>query len=206
MKKYEKEEKVVLLQGYEALFIASHPQGAPRLLLGEIKRFLKNQTFDGTADSNQFNCVISEPQNIEWIMNQNWIVNFEQFCELRPDELSEIISNTKDEFLDKIADFNAQDKAFRDENFAAVGELIEQKRHQVLSLELMLQYLKGEVSFTFSPVEEPIFPVYYDVFKDDDAPSSEPHHSEPHRSRPHRSKRRKGFFASIFHKKTKRHA
>lgn len=201
MKLFKEEEKVVLLQGYEALFIASHPQGAPRLLLGEIKSFLKNQTFDGTVDSNQFNCVISEPQNIEWIMNQNWIVNFEQFCELRPDELSEIISNTKDEFLGKIAEFNAQDKAFRDENFAAVGELIEQKRHQVLSLELMLRYLKGEVNFIFYPVEEPVLPEYYDVFKDDDMPDP-----EPQRSRPRRPRRRKGFFASIFHKKTKRHA
>ena len=195
MKLFKEEEKVVLLQGYEALFIASHPQGAPRLLLGEIKSFLKNQTFDGTVDSNQFNCVISEPQNIEWIMNQNWIVNFEQFCELRPDELSEIISNTKDEFLGKIAEFNAQDKAFRDENFAAVGELIEQKRHQVLSLELMLRYLKGEVDFIFYPVEEPVLPEYYDVFKDDDMPDP-----EPQRPRPRRPRRRKGFFASIFRK------
>lgn len=201
MKLFKEKENVVLLQGYEAVYLASHPQGVPELLLRELRDFIKNHAFSGAADSNQFNCVISEPQNIKWLMDQCWIVDFDGFAEIGPDIMSEIISDTKDEFLNKIAEFNSQDKAFRDENFAAVGELIEQKRHQVLSLELMLRYLKGEVDFIFYPVEEPVLPEYYDVFKDDDMPDP-----EPHRSRPHRPRRRKGFFASIFHKKTKRHA
>lgn len=199
MKIFKEKENTVLLQGYEAVYIAFHPQKVPDLLLKEISNFLKSQVLSGAANSNRFNCVISEPQNVAWLMDQNWIVDFDQFSKLTPDELAEIISDTKDEFLSKIAKFNAQSKSFRDKNFAAVGEIIEQKRHQVLSLELMLQYLKGEIKFVFRTVEEPVpsYPVYYDVFKDDYTPSP-----EPRRSKSRRPRRRRSF--SIFRNKAKR--
>lgn len=154
VKIYKEEKNVVYLQGYEAMYLVLRQPEVPESLLDELCNYTQSRTLAQTRDSYDFDCKIMRPSNVTWIMNQDWIVDFSQYNNMNSFELRRLITIIKQSFCEEISRFNAESKAFRDENYAATGILINRKRHQVSSMELFIEYLDGTVEFGFPDEED----------------------------------------------------
>ena len=142
----------VYLQKYDIAFIMHDLNSMPESFLQET--FTNNEDgfffiMSGPDDGLYFKNFYKQPESIKWIMEQDWIVDFEKFVKKPLDELESLHEHLRLERDKSIDEFNAKDEEYRGAHFAEESMRFDRLRHKNSSLKALIDYLKGEVKFGF---------------------------------------------------------
>jgi len=148
---------VVYLQGYDAFALDGDITNVPRSIREEFIDCRPLGT-SGLREDYCFRFSICEPKNVAWIMRQTWIIDFDICRRISVQELTKLYANLEQQYEDEIATFNnefsklRQNVIYRNPFYHARHykreRRLHQMEHQLFSLDLILQYLKGSISFT----------------------------------------------------------
>lgn len=143
-----KDGQKVYLQKYEVSYIMHELNCVPACIVNEIFKYGTPFIMSGPIDGYKF-CVFEDPKNVEWLMEQDWIVDYDQYKSTPISKLKCLCEELKNEYSAGAKDFNNRDIDYREKHFEEQGEVFSKLRHRISSLELMTEHLKHEVDFDF---------------------------------------------------------
>lgn len=100
-------------------------------------------------DACAFDTLVDNPVAAKWVMEQSFLIDFADYAEQDPDNVSELVHELDRKLLFEIVKFNESPHAFRKEHIDEYEKKFVRARHQVDSLEWMEKYLRKQVKFTF---------------------------------------------------------
>lgn len=141
----------VYLQKYEVAHIMNDLNSFPCGILQETFGDEDSGFFfmNGPVDGFRFECVYKEPENVKWLMEQDWIVDYDEFAEMPLAELEALQERLKAERSAGIDEFNAKDEAYREAHFDEESDRFDKLGHKIVSLGYLIKFRKGEVEYVF---------------------------------------------------------
>ena len=142
----------VYLQKYEVAHIMHKLNGFPCGILEETFNNDEDSSFfimNGPTDGFRFECVYKEPANVKWLMEQDWIVDYDEYAEMPLAELEALQERLKAECSADIDEFNAKDEAYREAHFSEESDKFDKLGHKIASLGYLIKFRKGEVKCVF---------------------------------------------------------
>ena len=137
----------VYLQKYDVAYITHCLDGFPgpivQELFGDGEMFFMN----GMEDGFRFDCIFSDPRNAKWLMEQDWIVDYDEYIKMPIDEFEGLIQRLAVEHDLEIDEFNNKDEEYRKEHFKEEHERFKKDSHKISSLDNLFQARKGKVKF-----------------------------------------------------------
>jgi hypothetical protein len=92
-----------------------------------------------------FSCHFRERDSIEWIMAQEWLVDFDEYASMSADEIKAIYDKLVMERAKKIDDFNRRSDFYRTNHIGEARRRFDLLSHRIRSLEDMYKYRKSEL-------------------------------------------------------------
>ena len=141
----------VYLQRYEVSHIMHElGSGIPGGMILELMNDEKGFFFESTyTDGFRFEFVIMEPENAEWLMKQDWIVDYTKYAIMSLARLESIRKHLKIRLSAAIDDFNAKDEAYRGAHFYEQSARFNRISYKIASLGILISFRKGEIEFVF---------------------------------------------------------
>lgn len=142
----------VYLQKYEVAYIMHDLNSFPGSILKEIFGADKEGVFfmnDSSVDGFWFECVFRDPENAKWLMDQDWIVDYDEYAEMPTSELETLIEHLEVEYSADIKKFNAKDESYRKEHCKEVRDKFNKTGHKISSLGDLAKARKGKINFVF---------------------------------------------------------
>lgn len=140
----------VYLQKYEFMHFMHKLNEIPDSIFQEVFNnnggiFFINSPIDGF----RFECVYQKPENVKWLMEQDWLVDYDEYTELSLAELETLQEHLRIKRIDDIAEFNAEDDAYREAHFDEESDRFDKLKHKISSLGYLIKFRKGEITFIF---------------------------------------------------------
>ena len=142
----------VYLQKYEVAHIIHELNGFPGGILDETFGGDEGNSFffmNGPTDRFRFECVYKEHENVKWLMEQDWIVDYDEYAEMSLAELRALQKRLKAERSADIDEFNAKDEVYRETHFDEQSDKFDKLGHKIASLGDLIRFRKGEIKFGF---------------------------------------------------------
>ena len=141
----------VYLQKYEVAHIVYDLNGFPRIILDEIFNNSDGGFFfmNGPADGFRFECVFRNSTSVKWLMEQDWIVDYDEYAEMSLSELEALVERLEAEHTAGANEFNAKDEAYREKHFKEESDRFHKAGYKICSLRYLISARKGEVTFVF---------------------------------------------------------
>lgn len=96
-----------------------------------------------------FSCAFEDTENTAWLMEQDWIVDYDQYKNMPPVELRSICEKLAGEVNALTRDFNNKDTAYRDRHYDECKEKLNKMTHRLDSIEAIAEHLEGKLTFVF---------------------------------------------------------
>ncbi|MBR5419359.1 hypothetical protein IK110_03875 [Candidatus Saccharibacteria bacterium] len=141
----------VYLQKYEIAHITHSLNGIPGSMLDELFGDDPDGIFymNSPEDGYRFECVFKDPKNVEWLTEQDWIVDFDRFFKMELDELEDLQERLRVAYSTCVEEFNAKDDAYRKAHFQEKRDFFNKLWHKVNSLDALIGFRKGKIKFVF---------------------------------------------------------
>ena len=141
----------VYLQKHEVAYIMNDLNSFPGSILQETFGDEDSGFFfmNGPVDGFRFECVYKEPENVKWLMEQEWIVDYDEYVEMPLAELEALQERLKVKRSADIDEFNAKDETYREAHFDEESDKFDKLGHKIASLGDLIEFRKGEVEFVF---------------------------------------------------------
>ena len=141
----------VYLQKYEVAHILHKLNGFPGGILDETFSDDEDSLFfmNGLTDGFRFECIYKEPENVRWLMKQDWIVDYDEYAEMPLAELEAFQERLKAERSADIDEFNTKDEAYGEAHFDEESDRFDKLGHKIVSLGYLIKFRKGEVRCVF---------------------------------------------------------
>lgn len=141
----------VYLQKYEVASILHKLKSFPASIMQETFGDGGDEFFcmNGAADGFRFDCIYKEPKNVEWLMDQDWIIDYDEYAKMPLDELKTLYESYKVEYSADIDRFNAKDVTYRETHFEEENDKLNKFWHKIASLGNLIGFREGEVKFVF---------------------------------------------------------
>ncbi len=142
----------VYLQKVDVAFISHELGSIPGGILQEMFGDSEIDGFfymSGRADGFRFDCVFTEPENVKWLLEQDWILDYDEYSDAQLFELEDIQDRLKAEYSAGIEDFNARDFAYRKAHLREERDRFNQLSHKIASFEDLIQFRRGDIKFVF---------------------------------------------------------
>ena len=94
-------------------------------------------------------CVYKEPENVKWLMEQDWIVDYDEYVKMPLAELEALQERLKAERSAGIDEFNAKDEAYREAHYDEESDKFDKLGHKIASFGDLIEFRKGEFKFVF---------------------------------------------------------
>lgn len=104
---------------------------------------------NGGPDGLSFDVVVEEPENVEWVMAQDYILDFERFKDYSIEDLEKLAAETEERGRATAQDFNSQSYEYRREHHEEMSELMRKTASAQVGYHFMVAYLAGEREFIF---------------------------------------------------------
>lgn len=139
----------VYLQKYEVTYILYRLSSFPASLLDEIIDDNRENYYsmDGRIDAFQFDCVFEKPANVKWLMDQDWIVDYDEYCDMPIRKLETYIGRLKTRCIDEVTEFNAKEESYRRKHFEVLSDEYHKTDHKIRSLENLMNARRGKILF-----------------------------------------------------------
>ena len=145
----------VYLQKYEVAHFFHQSNSLPVNILQET--FKNDDCYYGPTSDFRFEYVYKDPENVKWLMEQDWIVDFDEYNEMPLAELGALKNQLKAECSANVDTFNANVATYRDMHFDEESAKFDKLRHKIASLEKLIKYRKGEIKFVLPTKKKPSF-------------------------------------------------
>ena len=147
-------DDTVYLQKYEVAYIMHALNRFPSSILQETFGGKDTGMFffmcDLEQDGFSFECAYKEPKNVEWLMKQDWIVDYDKYPEdMSPDEIETLRGRLEAEFDADVNEFNNKDNDYKTKHYNEESEKFDKRGHEITSLEYLIKFRKGEAEFSF---------------------------------------------------------
>ena len=143
----------VYLQSFEVAHILYDLDGFPPYVVEEItdreKLFLLSSSKDDFSEGCLFDNAFVKQESIDWLMEQEWIIDFDEYSLKSIPELEELVKYLKERRFAIVDAHNRSEKASRKVNFNRVHTRAGKISNEIVSLEMLIRYLKGELSLIF---------------------------------------------------------
>jgi len=141
----------VYLQKYEVAHILHSLNGFPATVIDEIFGDGESNFFfmNSSADGFRFESVFKDPASVKWLMEQDWIVDYDEYSKMPLPELEVLTERLKAEHVAGIDEFNAKDETYREKHFEEESDKFHKASHKISSLNSLISARKGEVIFVF---------------------------------------------------------
>jgi len=141
----------VYLQKYEVAHIMHELNGFPGGILDETFGSDEDSFFfmNGPTDGFRFECIYKEPENVKWLMEQDWIVDYDEYAKMPLAELEALQERLKAERSANIDEFNTKDEAYREAHFDEESDRFDKLGYKIVSLGYLIKFRKGEVECVF---------------------------------------------------------
>ena len=139
----------VYLQKYEVAYIMHSLNKLPQSIVQETFNSEGFFFMKGPADGLRFECVYEDPNNVRWLMEQDWIIDFNEYVEAPLGELEALQECLKAEYSTGIKRFNAKNKTYREVFFDEESEKFDRLKHKIVSLGYLIELHKGTITFAF---------------------------------------------------------
>lgn len=101
-------------------------------------------------DAFKFRFVFKDPKSVEWLMKQDWIIDFDKYAETPIDGLERLREHLWEERTNYIEkSYNAKDDAYKVEHYADVSIESEKYLQKFIAIDNIIKYRRGEYKFTF---------------------------------------------------------
>lgn len=144
-------DKEVFLQKYEVVHIMCSHESLPGIFFQEAFGDDKNGLFfmNSSADGLRFECAFKHPANVKWLMEQDWIVDYDEYIEMPLPELEALVEHLRAEYTANAKKFNNKDEAYRKQHFKRKSDEDYRTIHKISSLEKLIAARKGRIVFVF---------------------------------------------------------
>lgn len=140
----------VYLQKYDVAFITHELHCVPADIFEEIFG-TESGIFimSGSEDSLRFECVFERPGSIQWLMSQDWIIDYDKYAEMPLTDLEELVKRLQSKNSADIKAFNSKNETYRGEHYPEAKDKFDKSGHKIASLCYILGARKGKYKFTF---------------------------------------------------------
>ena len=139
----------VYLQKYDVSYIMHELNFVQAGIVDEIFKDGKPFIMNGAVDGYTFDCVFEDPSNVKWLMNQDWIVDYDQYKDKTPAEIIALYEELVKQGNIEAKEFNAKDPEYRKKHFLECRERLNNLEHKLNSLEAMAEHLNKKIKFAF---------------------------------------------------------
>ena len=143
--------ETVYLQKYEIAHMMHDLNSFPDAVLQEIFGKGGDEIFfmSSPEDGYRFDCAFKNPKSVEWIMAQNWIVDYDEYTDKTQSWLKDNILHLTDEHKSKIDEFNGKDDDFRVKHIDEYSDKFKKECHMIDSLKILFSARNGYFKFVF---------------------------------------------------------
>lgn len=139
----------VYLQKYEVAFMMHELNYIHSSVYDELFAQQGFFSISGTNDSYDFACSFEDPESVEWLMTQDWIVDYEKYAKLSVSELISVIENIGKEYSNSLAKFDNEDEEYKESHLSEAREEFKKYDHMLGSLADLLSAKNGKLKFKF---------------------------------------------------------
>lgn len=149
-----KEGDYVFLQRYDVDFIRKDLNLASYCVLDEIFHpdavaSIQTIELDSAKKSPyEFAFVFHHPNNVAWLMKQDWIVDYDKYAKRPAEEIDKIVS-AADAKLRKIVTHRNHSRIEKRRRDASFSDMMQKTAHHCRSLDVLYNYLAGNEDFIF---------------------------------------------------------
>ena len=139
----------VYLQKYEVAYMMHKLSSMPGSIFDEI--FGGDEIFfmSSAKDGFRFDCRFVVPKNVKWLMEQDWIVDYDKYTETPIHELEATVERLRVERSAEIAQFNNQDDDYRRQNYKQMNDKFNKSGHVISSFDNLIAARRGKIKFVF---------------------------------------------------------
>lgn len=135
----------VYLQGYELNYPKFPPNGFPESFSEEAPK--QDEILLVPEDRFKFIHAFKDPENIAWLMSQDWIVDYNQCMKMSLSELKAYYRKVKQAYDAEINQFKNQDLEYRTKHIDAQSLEFGRTEHKIYSLEIMIKHRSHQIQF-----------------------------------------------------------
>lgn len=140
----------VYLQKYEVAYIThelvSYPSSIFQEMFGDEDGLF---SMDYPVDRFHFACVFKRPENVKWLMEQDWFVDYDEYAKKPLSELIALMDCLNEEYYASIDEFNAKDAVYRKKHLGDIEDKLNKLSHKAASIGDLIMFRKGRVEFVF---------------------------------------------------------
>ena len=143
--------KKVYLQKYDVAYILHDLNSIPATVMNEVSGDGEDGFFfmNDPTDAFRFEFIFENPASVKWLMEQDWIVDYDEYAGMPLAELESLCERLKVEHSESIDGFNAKDEAYRKMHFDTQKDNLNKLGHKIVSLEHLVGFRKDNVKFIF---------------------------------------------------------
>lgn len=142
-------DQKVYLQKYDIAFITHELSIIPAGLMNELFKDSRFFIMSDHEDGFVFDCVFEDAETVAWLMEQDWIVDYNQYKDIPPAEIKSICEKFAGEISVSAKNFNSRDEDYRSAHYDECKEELSKMTHKLDSIEAMVEYLEGKLNFVF---------------------------------------------------------
>ena len=138
----------VYLQKYEVLRFVRGDAEAPMSILYECCGD-DCLVVNGPKDSFDFDCCFTKPENVSWLMKQNYIVDYDEYINVDVDSLRKLMKRLMCEHNDLIDSCKCSNSEHTDEQRENLSRELQSYKWKMSSISIMIDLLEGKRTFTY---------------------------------------------------------
>ena len=85
--------------------------------------------------------------NVKWLMDQDWIVDYNQYKGKTPAEIMDNCKKLVEQGNAEAEEFNAKNPEYREKHFLECRERLNNLEHELDSLEIMTEHINKKIEF-----------------------------------------------------------
>ena len=137
----------VYLQNYEVSYIMHDIISYPESIAEEVLNDRDDVFVNGPVEALRFGSVFAKPENVKWLMRQDWLVDYEEYAGVPLSGLEDLYENLRAKCVAGIEEFNARDEIYRDLYYDKENDKFSKLAHRVSSIWTLISAYKGETTF-----------------------------------------------------------
>lgn len=138
----------VLVQKYEIAQIL-HMEDLPRCVADEIADSGGLVYMSNLSDGLRFDHLFVEPESVEWLMGQDWILDYDEYSDMELPELQARREALKTEVDSSVASLNDNGRTYGSDRFSEAKNKLDRLNHKLTSLDAMIAEREGRLKFDF---------------------------------------------------------
>lgn len=131
----------IYLQKYDVAFIMNDELEVPHSFYQEAKINFSSFSIKSVEDQYTFGCVFKDKETIDWINNQDWLLDFNHWRSLPRSEIESIRDGIIKQYNDYAEHFYDQNEEYQKEHYYNFNTKRAKEEHFIYSLNSLIYFL-----------------------------------------------------------------